>query len=45
MKIAKLDKIDNYDVIVTSYMGCLYSFWYEQKDETHKYTMLPNTYS
>ena len=30
-----------YDVIVMSYVGCLYSFWYAWKEETHIYTMVP----
>ena len=28
-----------YDVIVTSYFGCLHLFWYVWKEETHSYTM------
>ena len=32
----------HYDVTVTSYMGCLYFFWYVWKEETHTYTMVPN---
>ena len=30
-----------YDITVTSYVGCLYLFWYEWKEETHSYTMVP----
>ena len=35
LKISNLDKISNNDVIVTSYTGCLYFFfWYVWKEET-----------
>ena len=30
-----------YDVIVTSYVGCLNLFWFLWKEETHSYTMVP----
>ena len=42
LKIAKLSKLGNYDVIVRSYTGYLYIFWYVWKAETHSYTMVPN---
>ena len=33
---------DDYDVTVTSYLGCWYLFWYVWKEETHdSYTMVP----
>ena len=44
-KSANLCKIDNYDVIVTSCMGCLYLFWYVWKKETHSYTIVSNKYT
>ena len=31
LKIAKLGKIGNYDVIMTSYVGYLYFFWYGKR--------------
>ena len=43
LKIAKLGKIRNYDVIVTSYTGYLYFLWYVWKEETHSYTMYYGT--
>ena len=30
-----------YDIIGTSYIGCLYLFWYAWKEESHSYTMVP----
>ena len=33
---------NHYDIIVMSYMGCLYFCWYVWKEGTHSYTMVPN---
>ena len=38
LKIAKLGKIGNYDVIHEIFT----LFWYVWKEETHSYTMVPN---
>ena len=38
--IGYLGKIDNYDVIVRSYMGCLYFFGIYEKKKPNSYTMV-----
>ena len=40
-KIGYFELGHDYDVTVTSYLGCWYLFWYVWKEETPSYTMVP----
>ena len=41
LKIGYFELGHDYDVTVTSYLGCWYLFWYVWKEETPSYTMVP----
>ena len=41
MKICYFELGDDYDITVTSYLGCWYLFWYVWKEETPSCTMVP----
>ena len=45
LKIGKLGKIVNCDVIVTSCTEYLFFFWYVWKEETHYIYMVPNKHT